>query len=309
LNSRFLRTIVVLVPGLTGAYLYVLYARLHYCYADAQAQLGSLAVASIELMLVSLGGFGVSLAVFIMIRRSKDRGKSWKIANAIVPVSLCVLLLLVAIGLMGLCWEVEARKWDVPAETSENTSTASVRWSRQDADVIGGDVGLLVDDDGDASTPGTARFAVYDAFGCRAGRADSYSPPCQGGAGGGSSVTRDPPRSPLSTGGKKTARTAGFGDDDVSNNRDHYYLADAMGGNVGLLVDDDGDARTPGTAQFVVYDAFGNEMAAGAANADVMTKRKQMVHQDAPYKRARIHMRVTEVSELGSNETEFRRSA
>jgi len=40
-----------------------------------------------------------------------------------------------------------------------------------------------------------------------------------------------------------------------------------MGGNVGLLVDDDGDASTPGVAQFAVYDAFGNEMAASAAGA------------------------------------------
>lgn len=40
------------------------------------------------------------------------------------------------------------------------------------------------------------------------------------------------------------ARTDGLGDDDPSDDRDHYYLTDAMGSNVGLYVDDDGD---PGT--------------------------------------------------------------
>jgi len=36
-------------------------------------------------------------------------------------------------------------------------------------------------------------------------------------------------------------RTAEMGNSDPSDNRDHYYLSDAMGGNVGLYIDDDGD--------------------------------------------------------------------
>ena len=35
------------------------------------------------------------------------------------------------------------------------------------------------------------------------------------------------------------ARTAAGDNDDVSDNRDHYYLRDAMGGHMGVIVDDE----------------------------------------------------------------------
>jgi len=57
------------------------------------------------------------------------------------------------------------------------------------------------------------------------------------------------------------ARTAEQGDNNEFNNLDHYYLSDAMGGHVGILVDDGLASTTARQAQFVVYDAFGNEMA------------------------------------------------
>jgi len=39
-------------------------------------------------------------------------------------------------------------------------------------------------------------------------------------------------------------RTAEMSDSDPTNNRNHYYLSDVMGGNIGLYVDDDGDPDT-----------------------------------------------------------------
>ena len=39
------------------------------------------------------------------------------------------------------------------------------------------------------------------------------------------------------------ARTAEMGNPDPSDNWDHYYLSDAMGGSVGLYVDGDGDSK------------------------------------------------------------------
>ena len=56
------------------------------------------------------------------------------------------------------------------------------------------------------------------------------------------------------------ARTAEGDNDDVSDNRDHYYLRDAMGGHMGVILDDDGDVSTAGHAAFATYDAFGNAM-------------------------------------------------
>ena len=56
------------------------------------------------------------------------------------------------------------------------------------------------------------------------------------------------------------SRTAEMDDNEVSNNRVHYYLPDAQGGHVGMLLDDDGDPTTPGQAAFQTYDAFGNAM-------------------------------------------------
>lgn len=61
------------------------------------------------------------------------------------------------------------------------------------------------------------------------------------------------------------ARTDEFGDDDPTNNRDHYYLSDATGNSVGLQVDDDGDASTARLARFQVYDSFGNHVAESTA--------------------------------------------
>ncbi len=55
-------------------------------------------------------------------------------------------------------------------------------------------------------------------------------------------------------------RTEEMVDADVSNNRHYYYLRDASGGHVGLIVDDDGDAATPGHPAYQTYDAFGNAM-------------------------------------------------
>ena len=55
-------------------------------------------------------------------------------------------------------------------------------------------------------------------------------------------------------------RTAEMGDPDPTNNRHHYYLPDAMGGNVGMYVDDDGDQATDRVAVFNQFDAFGNRM-------------------------------------------------
>jgi len=57
------------------------------------------------------------------------------------------------------------------------------------------------------------------------------------------------------------ARTAEQGDDSVFNNLDHYYLSDGMGGHVGMLVDDGTASSNSRQPQFVVYDAFGNQMA------------------------------------------------
>jgi len=48
----------------------------------------------------------------------------------------------------------------------------------------------------------------------------------------------------------------------VTNNRDIYYLRDAMGGHTGLLMDDDDNPSTPSRASFATYDAFGNGMSA-----------------------------------------------
>jgi len=45
-----------------------------------------------------------------------------------------------------------------------------------------------------------------------------------------------------------------------TNNRNHYYLSDAMGGNIGQYVDDDGDPDTDRVAVFQQFDAFGNDM-------------------------------------------------
>jgi len=37
------------------------------------------------------------------------------------------------------------------------------------------------------------------------------------------------------------SRTGEMSNADPTNNRNHYYLPDVMGGNIGLYVDDDGD--------------------------------------------------------------------
>ncbi len=58
------------------------------------------------------------------------------------------------------------------------------------------------------------------------------------------------------------ARTAEYGNNDVSDNRTVYYLRDAMGGHTGLLLDHDADLSTPSQASFSVYDAFGNGLPA-----------------------------------------------
>ncbi len=55
-------------------------------------------------------------------------------------------------------------------------------------------------------------------------------------------------------------RTAELSDSDPTNNRNHYYLSDVMGGNIGLYVDDDGDPGTERQAVFQQFDAFGNDM-------------------------------------------------
>lgn len=47
---------------------------------------------------------------------------------------------------------------------------------------------------------------------------------------------------------------------DPTDNRDHYYLSDVHGGNIGLLMDDDADPETPRRAAFHHFDAFGNKM-------------------------------------------------
>ncbi len=60
------------------------------------------------------------------------------------------------------------------------------------------------------------------------------------------------------------ARTAEYGNNDVSDNRTVYYLRDAMGGHTGLLLDHDADLSTPSQASFSVYDAFGNGMSPGS---------------------------------------------
>ncbi|UCC31640.1 MAG: hypothetical protein JSU86_05050, partial [Phycisphaerales bacterium] len=52
-------------------------------------------------------------------------------------------------------------------------------------------------------------------------------------------------------------RTAELSDADPTNNRNHYYLSDVMGGNIGLYVDDDGDPGTEREAVFQQFDAFG----------------------------------------------------
>jgi len=63
------------------------------------------------------------------------------------------------------------------------------------------------------------------------------------------------------------ARTAEYDDNDVTNNRDIYYLRDAMGGHTGLLMDDDDNPVTPSRASFATYDAFGNGMSPGTPSA------------------------------------------
>ncbi len=44
------------------------------------------------------------------------------------------------------------------------------------------------------------------------------------------------------------------------DNRDYYYFSDAMGGSVGLYIDDDGDPETDRMAVFQTFDAFGVNM-------------------------------------------------
>jgi len=46
-----------------------------------------------------------------------------------------------------------------------------------------------------------------------------------------------------------------------------YYLSDGMGGNVGMLVDDGTASSNSRLPQFVVYDAFGNQMAQSSLGA------------------------------------------
>jgi len=52
-------------------------------------------------------------------------------------------------------------------------------------------------------------------------------------------------------------RTDERGNADPGDNRSPFYLADAMGGHVGMLIDDDGDAGTDRLSRFRVFDAFG----------------------------------------------------
>jgi RHS repeat-associated protein len=56
-------------------------------------------------------------------------------------------------------------------------------------------------------------------------------------------------------------RTEEFGNPDPADNVDHYYLADAMGGHAGMLVDHDSDPRSSRMLQSQVFDAFGNRQA------------------------------------------------
>jgi len=53
-------------------------------------------------MLFSLGTFGVCLTAFILLRRSEERGRGWKIANALSLIVLIVMPLLSAAGLVVL---------------------------------------------------------------------------------------------------------------------------------------------------------------------------------------------------------------
>lgn len=48
----------------------------------------------------------------------------------------------------------------------------------------------------------------------------------------------------------------------AADNRDHYYLPDAYGGNVAMAADHDGDPQTNCVAKFTISDTFGNAMAA-----------------------------------------------
>lgn len=68
-------------------------------------------------------------------------------------------------------------------------------------------------------------------------------------------------------------RTDEGADPDPSNNRDNYALSDAMGGNVGIMVDDDGDPSTARRLVYQSFDAFGNAMTARASTAGVFAWR------------------------------------
>jgi len=71
------------------------------------------------------------------------------------------------------------------------------------------------------------------------------------------------------------ARTDERGDSDPGNNRDVYYAADASGGNVGLLVDHDGDPSTPREFRSQRFDAFGNRTTPLAGGAGPFAWRGQ----------------------------------
>jgi len=70
-------------------------------------------------------------------------------------------------------------------------------------------------------------------------------------------------------------RTAEGSDHDLTNNRDNYVLTDAMGRNVGIMVDDDGDASTPRRLVYQSFDAFGNAMQTRAGLTGVFAWRGQ----------------------------------
>lgn len=148
MGKRVLHILIGLVPGLIGAYLIVLDVKLQFHFVDAVAKFGTAAAAGFSGALGSLGGFGVCLSVFILLRRSKNRGRRWRFVNTLTLIALTMLLLNVALGLIMLYWVVMPGQADIASETSETISAANAEQIRQGADVMGGHVGMLVDKDG-----------------------------------------------------------------------------------------------------------------------------------------------------------------
>lgn len=64
------------------------------------------------------------------------------------------------------------------------------------------------------------------------------------------------------------SRTGEFCDADPDNNRDHYFIADAMGGNVGVMSDHRDDYPFSHPA-FQVFDAFGNALTNRLGHTDL----------------------------------------